>query len=221
MNEHFVCIKVDREERPDLDQIYMDAVQFMTGRGGWPMSVFLTPDLRPVLRRHVLAAERPDAACPASTRCSRPWPKPGATAAGRSEQQAGELTAEVQRVASLAAAPGELGEEPLRQRPAPRSSGSSTLATAASAAPRSFRIRWICACCCGAGAASRDDECLQLVTLTLDKMAAGGIYDHLGGGFHRYSVDERWLVPHFEKMLYDNALLAQCYVEAFQATGRE
>ena len=152
MNEHFVCIKVDREERPDLDQIYMNAVQLMTGRGGWPMSVFLTPDLRPFYggtywppsgRMGMPGFDQVLAAVAEAWRERR----------GQVEQQAGELTAEVQRVASLAGTPGELGEEPLRQ-PALRSSGFSTFATAASAARRSFRIRWICACCCGAGAAS-------------------------------------------------------------------
>ena len=89
-----------------------------------------------------------------------------------------------------------------------RSSGSSIRITADSAARRSFRIRWTCGCCCACGGDDRRAARLTMVTHTLDKMAAGGIYDQLGGGFHRYSVDERWLVPHFEKMLYDNALLA-------------
>jgi uncharacterized protein YyaL (SSP411 family) len=219
MNEHFVCIKVDREERPDLDQIYMNAVQLMTGRGGWPMSVFLTPDLRPFYGGTYW---------PPSGRMGMPGFDQVLTAVaeawrerrGQVEQQAGELTAEVQRVASLAGAPGELGEEPLRAAGASLERIFDFRNGGFGGAPKfphpmDLRVllrRW---------RREPRDEWLQLVTLTLDKMAAGGIYDHLGGGFHRYSVDERWLVPHFEKMLYDNALLAQCYVEAYQATGRE
>ncbi len=218
MNEHFVCIKVDREERPDLDQIYMNAVQLMTGRGGWPMSVFLTPDLRPFFGGTYW---------PPSGRMGMPGFDQVLTAVaeawrerrGQVEQQAGELTAEVQRVASLAVR---------------RASSAKSRCAAGASLERIFDFRNG-----GFGGAPKfphpmdlrvllrrwrrepRDECLQLVTLTLDKMAAGGIYDHLGGGFHRYCVDERWLVPHFEKMLYDNALLAQCYVEAYQVTGRD
>ncbi|HVW36130.1 MAG TPA: thioredoxin domain-containing protein, partial [Pirellulales bacterium] len=217
MNEGFVCIKVDREERPDLDQIYMNAVQMMTGRGGWPMSVFLTPDLKPFYGGTYW---------PPSGRMGMPGFDQVLTAVSDAwrnrrtqvDEQAGDLTAELERVASQAHAPGELSFEPLKraetmlERIFDRRNGGFGGAPKFPH-PMDLRVllrRW---------RRERRDETLGLVTLTLDKMAGGGMYDQLGGGFHRYSVDERWLVPHFEKMLYDNALLAQSYVEAFQATG--
>lgn len=217
MNEGFVCIKVDREERPDLDQIYMNAVQMMTGRGGWPMSVFLTPDLKPFYGGTYW---------PPSGRMGMPGFDQVLTAVSDAwwnrrtqvDEQAGDLTAELERVASQAHAPGELSLEPLKraetmlERIFDRRNGGFGGAPKFPH-PMDLRVllrRW---------RRERRDETLGLVRLTLDKMAAGGMYDQLGGGFHRYSVDERWLVPHFEKMLYDNALLAQSYVEAYQATG--
>ncbi len=217
MNEGFVCIKVDREERPDLDQIYMNAVQLMTGRGGWPMSVFLTPDLRPFYGGTYW---------PPSGRMGMPGFDQVLSAVNEAwhkrreqvEDQAHELTSKLNEVASLANPPGELTEQPLRAAGASLERIFDFRNGGFGGAPKfphpmDLRVllrRW---------RREPRDEWLKLVTLTLDKMAAGGIYDQLGGGFHRYSVDERWLVPHFEKMLYDNALLAQCYVEAYQATG--
>ena len=220
LNEHFVCIKVDREERPDLDQVYMNAVQLLTGRGGWPMSVFLTPDLQPFFGGTYW---------PPTGRMGMPGFDQVLRAVidawkNRREEavaQAGELTRHLTG-AKLAGADegGELSEKLLRGADSalertfdPRHGGFG-------AAPKfphpldlrlmlRFWRRW------NRGVA------LEMVTKTLDKMAAGGIFDQLGGGFHRYSVDERWLVPHFEKMLYDNALLAACYVEGYLATERE
>ncbi|HXT61320.1 MAG TPA: thioredoxin domain-containing protein [Pirellulales bacterium] len=218
MNEGFVCIKVDREERPDLDQVYMNAVQMMTGRGGWPMSVFLTPDLRPFYGGTYW---------PPTGRMGMPGFDQVLSAVAdawqnrRSQvfEQAGDLTAELQRAASSAHAPGELSAQPLKKAEVALERIFDHQHGGFGSAPKfphpmDLRVllrRW---------RREPRDELLRLVTLTLDKMAAGGIYDQLGGGFHRYSVDERWLTPHFEKMLYDNALLAQCYVEAYQATGR-
>lgn len=217
MNEGFVCIKVDREERPDLDQIYMNAVQMMTGRGGWPMSVFLTPDLKPFYGGTYW---------PPSGRMGMPGFDQVLSAVNDAwrnrrtqvDEQAGDLTAELERVASQAHAPGELSLEPLKRAETMLERIFDHRNGGFGGAPKfphpmDLRVllrRW---------RRERRDETLGLVTLTLDKMAAGGMYDQLGGGFHRYSVDERWLVPHFEKMLYDNALLAQSYVEAYQATG--
>ena len=217
MNESFVCIKVDREERPDLDQIYMNAVQIMTGRGGWPMSVFLTPDLKPFYGGTYW---------PPHGRMGMPGFDQVLTAVADAWQhrrtqvydQAGDLTAELERAASQAHAPGELSLQPLKRAETALERIFDHQHGGFGGAPKfphpmDLRVllrRW---------RREPRDELLSLVTLTLDKMAAGGIYDQLGGGFHRYSVDERWLVPHFEKMLYDNALLAQCYVEAYQATG--
>jgi uncharacterized protein YyaL (SSP411 family) len=218
LNESFIPIKVDREERPDLDQIYMNAVQMMTGRGGWPMSVFLTPDLQPFYggtywpetsRGGMPGFDQILQAIAAAWRDRRP----------ELTTQAAELTKHLTTTQIPAPTNGKLSEQLLH--------------LAASALTRSFDPHHG-----GFGGApkfphpmdlrlllrvwrrgGRNDSLLRVVTTTLDKMAAGGVYDHLGGGFHRYSVDERWLVPHFEKMLYDNALLASCYVDGFLATG--
>jgi len=217
LNTHFVPVKVDREERPDLDQIYMSAVQIMTGRGGWPMSVFLTPDARPFYggtywppsaRQGMPGFDQVLTAVAEAWRERRP----------QALEQAGDLTDHLRHVATPPVGQGTL---------------SPRLMTAAAAAlARAFDPQYG-----GFGGAPKfphpvdlelllhawhrehDDKLLKIVTLTLDRMAGGGMYDQLGGGFHRYSVDERWLVPHFEKMLYDNALLAGTYVAGYLATG--
>jgi uncharacterized protein YyaL (SSP411 family) len=217
LNEHFVSIKVDREERPDLDQIYMNAVQRMTGQGGWPMSMFLTPDLKPFYGgtyfppddrygrpsfQHVLRE------------IARAWrEQPDAVA-----QTAEQITTQLQDHLDLLGSRGELND--------------SLLSGAANYLGRAFDRTYG-----GFGSAPKfphpmdlrlllrvsqrfgNGTALDIVRSTLDHIARGGIYDHLGGGFHRYSTDERWLVPHFEKMLYDNGLLTAAYVEAYQATG--
>ena len=217
LNEHFINIKVDREERPDLDQIYMNAVQMLTGRGGWPMSVFLTPDLKPFYGGTYW---------PPTARLGMPgfdqviqavadaWKDRRQAAL----EQADQLTSAL-RHSLLPSGPGaELSLERLHvaaaalERIFDRSHGGFG---GAPKFPHPMDLRVLLR----AWHREPRDGILQMVTLTLDKMAAGGIYDHLGGGFHRYSVDERWLVPHFEKMLYDNALLAGCYLEGYQATG--
>lgn len=216
MNAGFVNIKVDREERPDLDQIYMNAVMAMTGSGGWPMSVFLTPDLKPFFG----GTYWPPAA---------KWGRPGfreilaavqdawTTRRDAVLQQAGELTEAVLQSALPAEGRGELSPDMLRQalrsllRNADRTHGGFG---SAPKFPHPMDLRVLLRC------AKRFDnsEAIDVVRLTLDKMSHGGIYDHLGGGFARYSTDERWLVPHFEKMLYDNALLTTAYLEAYQMT---
>jgi uncharacterized protein YyaL (SSP411 family) len=219
LNRDFVCIKVDREERPDLDHIYMNAVQLMTGRGGWPMSMFLTPDLQPFYGG-TYWPPRAGRGMPGFdqvlTAVVDAWKHRRNEAIG----QAAELTSTLHQIAAEQSAEGDL--EP------------ALLDNAATALERSFdRVHG------GFGGAPKfphsmdlqvllrvwrrksREGLLDVVKVTLDRMAAGGIYDHLGGGFARYSVDERWLVPHFEKMLYDNALLAACYLEAYQATGYE
>ncbi|HZZ27256.1 MAG TPA: thioredoxin domain-containing protein [Pirellulales bacterium] len=216
MNENFVCIKVDREERPDLDHIYMNAVQLLTGRGGWPMSVFLTPDLQPFYGGTYW---------PPTARMGMPGFDQVLLAVANAWQerrqqaieQAAELTGHISQLAALPTAAGELSQK--------------LIDVAGAALERSFDFHHG-----GFGGAPkfphpmdlqvllrlwkrhRRPGLLGMVTTTLDKMAAGGIYDHLGGGFHRYSVDEHWLVPHFEKMLYDNALLTTAYTEGFLAT---
>jgi uncharacterized protein YyaL (SSP411 family) len=219
LNDNFVSIKVDREERPDLDQIYMAAVQALTGQGGWPMSVFLTPDLRPFTGGTYF---------PPDDRYGRPgfkrvlrtisdWWR---SRRGELDRAAADLTDALQGLSHPRAAAGELGPDLLRHAVAdlgrafdPRHGGFGS----APKFPHPMDLRLLLRAWKRFG----DDDALHMVRVTLDRMAAGGIYDHLGGGFARYSTDERWLVPHFEKMLYDNALLVPAYLEALQATGEE
>ncbi|TWT46933.1 thioredoxin domain-containing protein [Botrimarina hoheduenensis] len=215
LNENFVPIKVDREERPDLDQIYMQAVQQMTGRGGWPMSVFLTPDLKPFYGGTYWPAHA-GRGMPGFDQVLEAVHDAWTNRREQALQTADQLTARLGNTL-----PGETGElnhgliEAAGQQlersfdathggfgAAPKFPHTMDLAVLMRLASSSGRSAW-----------------LDMVRLTLDRMAAGGIYDHLGGGFARYSVDERWIVPHFEKMLYDNALLAGVYTEAFVATG--
>ncbi|HYY64083.1 MAG TPA: thioredoxin domain-containing protein [Gaiellaceae bacterium] len=219
MNERFVNVKVDREERPDLDSLYMDAVVAMTGHGGWPMTVFLLPSGEPFLGgtyfppepRHGMPAFRQLLVAVSDAYRER------REDVGR---QAGALVEALQKAA--AATPSA---DPLTQ---------SLLGEATRALKRQFDPEWG-----GFGGAPKfppasvlefllrrhvraaDEDALEMVTRTLDGMAAGGMYDVLGGGFHRYSVDQRWLVPHFEKMLYDNALLAPAYLHGWLVTGEE
>ena len=218
LNRDFICIKVDREERPDLDQVYMEAVQAMAGQGGWPMSVFLTPEQKPFFGGTYW---------PPSAHGGMPgFGEVVAAVAAAWRQRRGDVLQQAEHAveylqrqlivagepATLDAAPLEAAEAELFQTfdqrhggfgPAPKFPHATAL--------KLLLTRW---------RRSRHHEVLAMVTATLDRMAAGGIYDHLGGGFHRYSVDAQWLVPHFEKMLYDNAMLADCYLDAWQATGR-
>jgi uncharacterized protein YyaL (SSP411 family) len=219
MNERFINIKVDREERPDLDELYMNAVQVMTGSGGWPMTVFLTPDLVPF---HAGTYFPPE-----DRRGMPGFPKVLVTVSNYYKTNRGEIgKMEVQmksalhqiveivpsqesvdsRVLSKAFNTLENQFDPIYGGfgNAPKFPGGMTL---------SFLLRY------WKSMGSR--KALEMVEMTLEKMVNGGIFDHLGGGFHRYSVDERWLIPHFEKMLYDNALLSRTYFEAYQATQKE
>ena len=219
MNDLFVCIKVDREERPDLDQIYMTAVQMMTGRGGWPMSVFLTPDLRPFFGGTYW---------PPSARTGMPGFRDilhGVADAWQNRRDdvlrgATELTDEVVRAASESLPRSGLSLETLRgamQQFLQRVDWQQGGFGGAPKFPHPMDLRVLLRSWQRFG----EQEALDAVRLTLDKMANGGIYDQLGGGFHRYSTDAHWLAPHFEKMLYDNALLVQVYIEAFQAMGNQ
>jgi uncharacterized protein YyaL (SSP411 family) len=217
LNDHFVSIKVDREERPDLDQIYMTAVQIMTGQGGWPMSMFLTPDLRPFYGGTYF---------PPDDRYGRPSFKrlllalADAWETRRTEllQSAGQITEQLQRASGpTEAAGGALEPGLLQHAVAAWSRGFDRTFGGFGSAPKfphPMELRLLLRAWKRFG----DDDALYMARLTLDHMAMGGMYDQLGGGFHRYSTDERWLVPHFEKMLYDNALLTVAYLEAFQAT---
>jgi uncharacterized protein len=217
MNEHFVCVKVDREERPDLDQIYMNAVQLMTGRGGWPMSVFLTPNLKPFYGGTYW---------PPTSRMGMPgfdqvlsavadaWQHRRAQAV----EQADALGEHLSAIAAGPSGPGELKPALVQQAAAAISRSFDHTYGGFGGAPK-FPHPMDLRLLARAWHRARDDQVLHVITHTLDKMAAGGIYDQLAGGFHRYSVDERWLVPHFEKMLYDNALLVPCYLDAYRITG--
>jgi uncharacterized protein YyaL (SSP411 family) len=212
MNEHFVCVKVDREERPDVDAVYMDAVVALTGHGGWPMTVFLMPEGEPFYGgtyfppepRHGLPSFRQLLSAIAETWRER---------RGDVQRQSAAIVAELQRAAAA-----EPSREPLT---------SSLLVEAVRSLRASFDPVWG-----GFGGAPkfppasvlefllRRDE-REMTERTLDAMAAGGMYDLVGGGFHRYSVDRQWLVPHFEKMLYDNALLVPAYLHGWLVLRKE
>jgi uncharacterized protein len=216
MNEHFVNIKVDREERPDLDQIYMSAVQAMTGHGGWPMSVFLTPDLEPFFGGTYYP--------PTDSRGMAGFPRVLLSVHRAWEERrdeirtsAAEMTEQLQAYGALPKGSGALevgllddAAKVILRNFDPRDGGFGR----APKFPHPMDIKVLLR----HHARTGDEYAMHAVKHTLDKMARGGIYDHLGGGFARYSTDERWLVPHFEKMLYDNALLASAYLEAYQAT---
>jgi uncharacterized protein len=212
MNELFVSVKVDREERPDVDAVYMDAVVALTGQGGWPMTVFLTPEGEPFYGgtyyppepRHGLPAFRQVLAAVAEAYRERP------DDVGR---RASTLVDALRRGAQTAPSREPLTDDLLREAVGTLRSQFDTEWGGFGRAPKfppasalEFLLR---------------TGTLDLVTKTLDAMSAGGMYDLVGGGFHRYSVDREWLVPHFEKMLYDNALLVPAYLHAWVVTGEE
>jgi hypothetical protein len=221
MNENFVNIKVDREERPDLDAIYMNAVQMMTGSGGWPMTVFLTPDQVPFYGGTYF---------PPEDRHGMPgFPRllAGVAQAYRERREqvfgsAAAIAAELRKneAAEFAATP--LEAELLDKAVANLMAGYDSEHGGFGSAPK-FPPSMSLAFLLRSHVRTREERggrLLAAVEETLGKMACGGIYDQLGGGFHRYSVDQRWLVPHFEKMLYDNALLSRIYVDAYRVTGK-
>jgi uncharacterized protein YyaL (SSP411 family) len=218
MNALFVNIKVDREERPDLDQIYMAAVQaFNDGHGGWPMSVFLTPDLRPFYGGTYFPP-RDARGMPGFPRVLRELEKAWRERREDVDRIAAGMTERLQASAQAVAPQGALSVQLLDQATRalarsfdPRDGGFGS----APKFPHPMDLKLLLRQYARTG----DEHALHMVRHTLDKMARGGIYDHLAGGFARYSTDARWLVPHFEKMLYDNALLAGVYLEAYQATG--
>jgi uncharacterized protein len=218
MNDNFVSIKVDREERPDLDHIYMTAVQMMTGSGGWPMTVFLLPTGEPIFGGTYF---------PPEDRYGRPgFPRVLETIANAYRTRKQEILQNAQEFRQ------QLARQTF-QKSEDETLGASMLDTAFRAIGSRFDAREG-----GFGAAPKfppsmsidfllryhhrtgDDHALHMAMLTLDKMAYGGMYDQVGGGFHRYSTDDHWLVPHFEKMLYDNALLARVYVDGYRATQK-
>jgi uncharacterized protein YyaL (SSP411 family) len=222
MNESYVAIKVDREERPDVDAIYMSAVQTLTGSGGWPMTVWLTPDRKPFYGGTYFPARDGDRGARIGfltllRRVRETYDgQPDAVA-----QSAEQLAQAIRRhLAPPAGGDGLPGPDVLRSAAAlyrARFDSTHGGLQGAPKFPSSLPIRFLLRHHRRAG----DAKSLEMVTLTLQKMAAGGMYDHVGGGFHRYSTDARWLVPHFEKMLYDNALLTVAYLEGYQVTGQE
>jgi uncharacterized protein YyaL (SSP411 family) len=222
INEHYVAIKVDREERPDIDAVYMSAVQTLTGRGGWPMTVWLTPERQPFYGGTYFPPHDGDRGAGVGfltllRKIREAYDRQPDTVV----ESAGALAVQIQHDLAPPAADGTLP-------------GPEILHAALDVYRRGFDVTW-------GGMASipkfpsqlpirlllryhrrtGDAAALAMATLTLEKMAAGGMYDQVGGGFHRYSTDATWLVPHFEKMLYDNALLTRAYLDAYQVTGRE
>lgn len=220
MNRNFVNIKVDREERPDLDEIYMKTVVAMTGQGGWPMSVFLTPDLKPFYGGTYFPPERRygmPSFHDVLEQIAAYWIRDRRRLLENGEHlveivnryaQPVSASSDVTALNILQGICGELAKEYDEQYGgwggAPKFPSSATIRVLL----RDYQRN-----------GSR--YALEMATHTLNRMCCGGIYDHLGGGFHRYAVDEEWRVPHFEKMLYDNAQLAVAYLEAWQLTGRE
>ena len=217
LNENFVSIKVDREERPDLDQIYMNAVTAITGHGGWPMTVFLMPDGRPFHGGTYFPPE-PRYGMPSFLQLLRQVYEAWVIRRDDLDNGAQQLVEAMQRVQALGASTSALTEQTLSQ-------ASRTLAAShdrqhggwgtAPKFPQPMALEFLLR----RHVATGEGLLLDVVERSLTKMARGGIYDHLGGGFHRYSVDAEWLAPHFEKMLYDNAQLARAYLHAWQVTG--
>jgi len=217
LNEHFVSIKVDREERPDLDHIYMTAVQLLTGHGGWPMSVFLTPDLKPFYGGTYFPPDDRQG-LPSFKRLLAALVDAWGTRREEIVQTSGQLTDSLRLAGRLEPSTEEPGPELLRRSLLSLERSFDATHGGFGSAPKfphPMELRLLLRISKRFG----DEDALRMAQLTLDRMAMGGIYDHLGGGFHRYSTDERWLVPHFEKMLYDNALLSLAYLEGYQATG--
>jgi uncharacterized protein YyaL (SSP411 family) len=217
MNDLFVNVKVDREERPDVDAIYMDAVQAMTGHGGWPMTVFLMPDGRPFFGGTYFPKTSRGGMMSFTDLLARiddVWHN----RRDELDSQSTELTDAISRTALIPPGDSLPGSETLtaaltalKQQHDPAWGGFGRAPKFPQTMSHELLLR--------AHARNGSEDTLTIVTRSLDAMASGGIYDHLGGGFARYATDEQWLVPHFEKMLYDQALFARLYLHAWQVTG--
>jgi uncharacterized protein YyaL (SSP411 family) len=219
MNERFVNIKVDREERPDLDQIYMNAVQLMTRHGGWPLTVFLTPELVPFYGGTYFPPEDRHG-MPGFPRVLAGVSEAFSTRPEEIAESAREILAELGRMNPARESGLAVSKDLLDQSFSSIARGYDERNGGFGGAPKfpaamnlEFLLR--------THKRTRDPKALEMVANTCRKMAEGGLYDHLGGGFHRYSTDAHWLVPHFEKMLYDNALLSRLYLHAYQTTGED
>jgi uncharacterized protein YyaL (SSP411 family) len=222
LNDGFVSIKVDREERPDVDDVYMRVTQLLTGSGGWPMTVFMTPDKRPFFAGTYFP-KTARYGQPSFTRLLEEIAKTWRTRRADVERSADEIAAAASAPARPAAEAGPAKASEMRL-------DASLVKLVGAAMERRFderqggfghapkfpphhALRLFLSAAAGEGER-------RMALVTLDKMAAGGLHDQVGGGFHRYSTDDEWLVPHFEKMLYDNAMLVRAYVDAFEATGK-
>lgn len=218
LNEHFVCIKVDREERPDIDAIYMNAVQALNhGQGGWPMSVWLTPELEPFYAG-TYYPPRDQHGRPAFGRLLLALAEAWRDRRGDVTRTAGQVTEFLRQAEQLPIQEVELTSNLfdgfVRSARHIHDADHGGFGSAPKF-PHALELRLLLRLWKRTG----DAELLDIVRRSLDHMARGGIFDQLAGGFHRYSTDAHWLVPHFEKMLYDNALLSVTYLDAFQATG--
>ncbi|MEZ5979367.1 MAG: thioredoxin domain-containing protein [Planctomycetota bacterium] len=216
LNEAFVCVKVDREERPDVDQTYMTVLQAVTGRGGWPMTIVLTPDLEPFFADTYLPRDSRQGRL-GVTELAQRVPEAWRTNRAAIADGAGKLV-ERMRASASASLPGvadlalvEKGVAQLMEMYDPRNGGFGD-------APK-FPVPHNLSLLLQRGVERDDESLLDAVRTTLVAMRRGGVYDHVGFGFHRYSTDERWFLPHFEKMLYDQALLATAYTEGWQVLG--
>ena len=213
MNRNFVNIKVDREERPDIDRIYMNALQTISGRGGWPMSMFLTPDLKPFYGATYIPAPSFQHLMQQVDDAWRKQPE-------KIEQYGEQLTSILKRgfdleavATSLSSSTLDKGFQAFRGNYDPRFAGFGS----APKFPRPVTFNFLLSYYWR----FQDPKALEMTLTTLRKMGEGGIFDHIAGGFHRYSVDQQWRVPHFEKMLYDQAQLARSYLDAYQITRKE
>lgn len=212
MNDNFICIKVDREERPDVDQIYMNAVQIMTGSGGWPLNCFALPDGRPFYGGTYYPKERWLQVCQSVAKAYQDDPQ-------KLSKYADQIVRGIKQD-DFILNQGEIPAFTIRDVQTIVSDWQDDFDLVNGGARRSpkfpmpnnqlFLLRY--------AFYAQDPALMAYVRLTLDKMASGGIYDHVGGGFARYSTDALWKVPHFEKMLYDNAQLVSLYAEAFRIT---
>ncbi len=219
MNKYFISIKVDREERPDLDSIYMQAVMALTGAGGWPLNVFLTPGLKPFYGGTYFPPEDR-------------WGKPGLRTILNSIVQNWKNRRE-ELVHSADILVNALSKQMETQAKETFSLGADTLSKAYEHFYSTFDSRYggfgiapkfpgghALSFLIGYWKRSQEPKALEMVEVTLSSMAKGGMYDQIGGGFHRYSTDQQWRIPHFEKMLYDQAIISKAYLEAYQATGK-
>jgi len=220
MNDNFINIKIDREERPDIDAIYMEAIQIISGSGGWPLNVFLTPELKPFYGGTYFPP------IPAFNRPSWTQLLTGISVAWKErsseiKKQAEEITSLIGSRNDLLNRYGQITKEKISVSALLNLKEQFDLVEGGIGSAPKFPSTFCMNFLMQYYFFSKDESALKQVCLSLDKMLMGGIYDQLGGGFSRYSTDEKWLVPHFEKMLYDNALLVHTYSEAFKLTGKK